>query len=358
MRKKSKFAFFRATYYRWAQLFPSLLPELMDAPKITAIGDLHLENFGTFRTPNRQLEWGVNDFDEADVLPYTNDIVRLAASALMAISENKLAIKPAKACKAILEGYTKRINKGKIKRFILDKRKEPFLTKLVKNSFDDDESFWRNLLNTPYIDTKNLPSAAIDLLKIVSSAGDGGQAIDTYPEVFVHRRVAGLGSLGHRRYVAINSDEENNKRKSDDVIDDVHTAHELKELGPPATFWLNKKTEDSWSKNSPLLQYSINLTDDPSRNIKENWLIRRIAPDCVKLELSMISPKRKEHLVLLNRMGAETANIHLATKNAEAMQNAILNDLRNRSSQWLIDASMTMIQTISTDWQLFRETKK
>ena len=49
-----------------------------------AIGDLHVENFGTWRDKEGRLIWGVDDFDEAYSLPYTHDLVRLAASAEIA----------------------------------------------------------------------------------------------------------------------------------------------------------------------------------------------------------------------------------------------------------------------------------
>ena len=44
-----EFAFLRATFYRWAHLFPKHCPELFKAPRILGIGDLHIENFGTWR---------------------------------------------------------------------------------------------------------------------------------------------------------------------------------------------------------------------------------------------------------------------------------------------------------------------
>ena len=50
---------------------------------VLAIGDLHLENFGTWRDAEGRLVWGINDFDEAWALPYTNDLIRLATSARM-----------------------------------------------------------------------------------------------------------------------------------------------------------------------------------------------------------------------------------------------------------------------------------
>src|SRR5271166_1126595 len=74
------FSFLRATYYRWAQQFVGLDATTSRAPKILAVGDLHLENFGTWRDALGRLAWGINDFDEAYPLPYTHDLSRLATS--------------------------------------------------------------------------------------------------------------------------------------------------------------------------------------------------------------------------------------------------------------------------------------
>src|SRR6266567_7457983 len=68
--KDSAFMFLRATYFRWARKIGDWCPELMDAPNVLAIGDLHLENFGTWRDADGRLVWGVNDFDEAAKMPY------------------------------------------------------------------------------------------------------------------------------------------------------------------------------------------------------------------------------------------------------------------------------------------------
>ena len=102
---ESPFPFFRATFYRWMQLWPEICHDLAKAPRVLAVGDLHVENFGTWRDIEGRLVWGINDFDEAAVLPYTIDLVRLATSAILAADEGHLALKAKQACSAILEGY-------------------------------------------------------------------------------------------------------------------------------------------------------------------------------------------------------------------------------------------------------------
>ena len=109
---QSAFPYLRATFYRWVQLWPHVCPELATAPAVLGIGDLHVENFGTWRDGEGRLIWGVNDFDEVALVPYTNDLVRLAVSAKLAISENHLSCDPTDACDAILAGYREGFGKG------------------------------------------------------------------------------------------------------------------------------------------------------------------------------------------------------------------------------------------------------
>ena len=45
--KAAVFPFLRATFYRWAQVWPEVCPDLSKAPHVLAVGDLHVENFGT-----------------------------------------------------------------------------------------------------------------------------------------------------------------------------------------------------------------------------------------------------------------------------------------------------------------------
>jgi len=113
MMKGDLFAFFRGTYYRWAQLWRSAVPKSVQAaPAVLAVGDLHVDSFGTWRDVEGRLIWGVDDFDEAFPLPYTNDLVRLAASVKIAAKAGALKISLRDACDAIMEGYHASLRKG------------------------------------------------------------------------------------------------------------------------------------------------------------------------------------------------------------------------------------------------------
>ena len=91
---ESRFAFLRATYYRWAALWPARCPDLARGPSVLAVGDLHVENFSTWRDAEARLVWGVNDVDEAHEAAWSHDLVRLTASAILAREDGALGLAP------------------------------------------------------------------------------------------------------------------------------------------------------------------------------------------------------------------------------------------------------------------------
>src|SRR5215831_20908944 len=109
---EDSFSFLRATFYRWMQLWPELCDSCLGAPEVLGVGDLHVENFGTWRDIEGRLIWGVNDFDEAWPAAYTVDLVRLLASCYLAIEEEHLSIGRRQAHTAIEEGYRASLAKG------------------------------------------------------------------------------------------------------------------------------------------------------------------------------------------------------------------------------------------------------
>ncbi len=64
-------------------------------------GDAHLSNFGFFASPERDLLFDINDFDETITGPWEWDVKRLAASFVIAGRENGYS---AKECRKIVDG--------------------------------------------------------------------------------------------------------------------------------------------------------------------------------------------------------------------------------------------------------------
>jgi uncharacterized protein (DUF2252 family) len=55
------FEFFRATFYRWCERWNDACTEWARAESVVAVGDLHIQNFGSWRDGRGRLIWGVND---------------------------------------------------------------------------------------------------------------------------------------------------------------------------------------------------------------------------------------------------------------------------------------------------------
>ncbi len=70
--------------------------------RVQCCGDCHLLNFGAYATPERNLVFDVNDFDETLEAPFEWDLKRLAASVHVAALDNGFS--PAEARAAVLQG--------------------------------------------------------------------------------------------------------------------------------------------------------------------------------------------------------------------------------------------------------------
>ena len=80
--RSNAFAFFRGTCH----LFYDRLPQqdiFKNSPLVWSCGDLHLENFGSYKADNRLVYFDINDFDEAALAPAGWDLVRMLTSILI-----------------------------------------------------------------------------------------------------------------------------------------------------------------------------------------------------------------------------------------------------------------------------------
>ena len=186
------FPFLRATYYRWAQTWKATAPMLAKTPPVLAVGDLHIENFGTWRDADGRLIWGVNDFDETAELPLAIDLTRLAVSVLLADQSHPLGATRAQIAGAILTGYREGVERGGCP-FVLEER-HPTLCRIAIDRLRGAQSFWKKISSLPAY-TGRKPKTALRLLMRLLPHG--------VESLRILHRVAGLGSLGRQRLTAI-----------------------------------------------------------------------------------------------------------------------------------------------------------
>jgi hypothetical protein len=325
--KDTPFGFLRGTFYRWAQLWPSVCTDLCGAPKVLAVGDLHVNSFGTWRDAEGRLCWGVDDFDEAWPLAYTNDLVRLAASLKIVIDAEGLSIKLKDGCNAILDGYSKSLREGGCP--IVLAEEEQKLGRLGVESFKPPSNFWEKLNRLPAVRQPLAKDLKRALEKTLPEAGIKYKVV---------RRQAGLGSLGQERFVAIA------------MWQGGFIAREAKLMVPSACSWLNDQVGQGQSWYEKAISSAVR-SPDPFQVIDGSWLIRRLSPDSNPIDIQTL-PKHSDEERLLTAMGSEAANVHLGTK---SQTKKILKDLKMRKRGWLLDAAVNMAKVLEKDWKRYRK---
>ena len=291
---------------------------------LLAVGDLHVENFGVWRDSRQRLVWGINDFDDACELPFTSDLVRLAASALLAAEAADVDVSANRVCAWLLEGYRAGL-RTEGKPILLSEARHAALVKLTRDTQEDPKKFWKKKLDphdNPKIDAAELPKGLEDMFR--ASFPPGADLAFR-----AQKSPGGLGSLGRRRFTAVE------KPKNG-----VRDAREAKALVPSALYWWTGQ-EHMPSQTATLLQHAVR-DPDPHFQVHDAWLVRQLAPDIAKIE--MPKNERDKRLVLapalLRLMGRETANIHLGSRSRDALEK-LLKGL-DRDELWFPTATERM----------------
>jgi hypothetical protein len=112
--------------------------------------------------------------------------------------------------------------------------------------------------------------------------------------------------------------------------------------------WLHGGADRIWYET--IIRRSVRVPD-PYVLVTEKWVLRRLAPDCSRIEIASL-PKQYEEDRLLFAMGWETANVHLGSRKAIA---AVRRDLQKRGKKWLHAACKEMAAAVIEDWRAWRK---
>ncbi len=300
--RKRPFDFLRATYFRWARTIESVCPELADTPRVLCIGDIHIENYGTWRDADSRLVWGINDFDEAAVMPCAYDLVRLTTSALLAPD---LPVSAADVSRAVLRGYRSGL---KTPGAVLLDEDAGWLRPYANPTERTNSDFWKEVDGYP--DAR--PPAKVK--RALRNSLPKGAEVVRYAS-----RTKGVGSLGRPRFVAIAS------------WNSGRLLREAKALVPSGWDWAHEAVKPSRALD---VAYGPFRSPDPHLRCEQNFILRRIAPDSRKIE---VADGEVLDLTddLIAAMARDLASVHMAS----AQGTRIAQALASRPRRWLRDAA-------------------
>jgi len=271
--------------------------------------------------------WGINDFDEAHVLPYTNDLVRLGVSAILAIRTNHLRVSSERVCEAILDGYSANL-KSDGRPFVLEEEHQ-WLRTAATGELRSPHHFWSKMDKLPT--ARDVPKTGRKALE---------NSLPEHSDYKLVHRIAGVGSLGHERYVALTE------------WQGARIAREVKALAPSACVWADG--EDSEKILYEEILDTACRAADPYVRLRGRWLIRRLGPYCSRIELAQL-PRKIDETKLLEAMGYETANIHIGSKTA---LKSVRKDFSRRGRGWLRRAVKDMTDNLLEDYRAWCKSSK
>lgn len=214
--RASPFSFLRGS----AHLFHQRVKRrgvLKTSPAAWCCGDLHLENFGSYKGDNRLAYFDLNDFDESALAPAAWDPLRLLTSLHVAAGELQLqadAVQP--LARQMLDAYAEALAAGKAYWLERDTASGPVRELLQSLSQRQRADFLARRCEPPVpgggprrllLDGKRaLAASAQERREVKAFMADfaQGQPDPGFFKVLdVARRIAGTGSLGLPRFVIL-----------------------------------------------------------------------------------------------------------------------------------------------------------
>jgi uncharacterized protein (DUF2252 family) len=210
--RSGAFRFLRGTCHLFYEDWPRRSP-LDRAPHTWISGDLHLENFGTYKGDDRLTYFDINDFDEALLAPCTWELARFVTSVLVAAPEIGVAAGQAVGlCRRYLDAYAEALADGKARR-VERQTAEGMVADLLallqgrkRRELLDGRTERRGTGRRLRLGKRALPPSAAQRRAVTAFLRRFGRQHGD-PKFFrvldVARRVAGTGSLGVQRFVVL-----------------------------------------------------------------------------------------------------------------------------------------------------------
>ncbi len=361
--RATPFSFLRGTCH----LFYEQLPKAVTAaPTAWLCGDLHLENFGSYKGDNRLAYFDQNDFDETALAPCTWDLLRLLTSILVATRSDgpkstKFGLPLTKAC---LDTYADTLSEGKV-RWIERDTADGLIHELLdavstrtRSAFLEMRTGIQCKHRHIRLDGhKALPVSrqqrerVFTLLDQFASRQDNP---DFFQPIDVARRIAGTGSLGVERYIILVRGKGS---------PDGNYLLDLKEALPSALTPHTKAPQPAWKNQAEriiTIQKQAQAIPMAFLNAvkigKKSFILRSLQPSEDRVRLNLKTKSMPANTLLIQDMARITAWAHLRSSGRRGAANA--DELMDFAShrkwrQSLLELSLACNEQTLHDWEKF-----
>ncbi|MBB6499212.1 DUF2252 domain-containing protein [Pedobacter cryoconitis] len=328
---ESPFRFFRGTCHLFyedlvkAKGFPT-------SPLVWICGDLHLENFGSFKGNNRQVYFDLNDFDESMLSPLNWELARVLTSIYVAFDTLKLKKTLAdEMVSAFLTKYAETLKTGKA--YYIDPRTADGTVKSFLNGIElrkEKELISKITGGVKKLDIKidNLTHFKIDKKlkgELIVHITDWLEKTPAWPNNYKVKdaafRVAGTGSIGLKRYMFLL---QGTKKK------DKFLLVELKQGTTSSLAPYNKVPQPKWTSDAERMittKYRMQNVSPAllsTTNFKDNtYVLQEMQPSADKINFESLAGNVKDLKCVLMDMAILTAAAQLRSS---GIQGSAIND--------------------------------
>jgi uncharacterized protein (DUF2252 family) len=349
-------------------LFYERLPQetlFSQAPISWICGDLHLENFGSFKGDNRLVYFDINDFDEAILAPCTLDLVRFLVSVKLGARSLSVNAKEADLlCRTFIDTYTSALADGKARwveretsigliQDLLDSVKLRSRVKLL-----DSRTEVKGKRRRIRCDGKK--ALVVDEVCRESLVNLVAQFAATQPDpkffnvIDVGRRIAGTGSLGMERYIVLVEGKGS---------PDTNYLLDLKQAVPSSLLQQSTVKQPNWpSEAERVVTLQKRMQAIPLAFLHavqlggSSYILRGLQPSEDRVSLSCWNGKLHRLEEIITTMAEVTAWAHLRSAGRQGSVNVDEFAAFGQRNDWqkhLIEAGNAATVAVMSDWQAY-----
>lgn len=363
--RSNPFVFLRGTCALFYQRLP-VKGVFRSAPLAWSCGDLHFENFGSYKADNGLVYFDINDFDEAVLAPLSWDLVRFLASVLVAARTLSISKPEAGAlCKEFISAYATALATGK-SRWIERDTAQGLVRALLDDlrgrkraDFLDTRTEHKGKRRRLRIDGRKALPATIAQQRAVRKLMRTFAATQPNPAFYkvrdIARRIAGTGSLGVERYVIL---VEGKGSPDGNVLLD------LKQALPASLLDVLEVAQPPWkndARRTVMLQQRLQAIPmaflHPVRMGKQHFILRGLQPSEDRVTLDRAHQSMPQLQQVMREMGNLLAWAHLRGAGRAGSANADALVAYGQRQDWqapLIARARASAVQVRKDWQAYR----
>ncbi|NOS54910.1 MAG: DUF2252 family protein [Cyclobacteriaceae bacterium] len=308
------FTFYRATCFLFYEDLAKN-PIINRGPLAWICGDLHLENFGSYRATNGLVYFDINDFDEAQLAPALWEVQRFLCSIGLATETWNYSQQEASSLmETALSTYVDLLCAGKP--YSIEREVSP---PLIQDFFDKAEREREKDLLKERVDKKKQKLFLIQDKTFALDQGKKEFVQNTLSQFFNQKgeslkvvdvafRIAGTGSLSVARYVALAWDESKEKWRLLDI----------KKSTPSSLAQYVTVRQPKWESEAHrivgaqrFMQYALPRFIDTIKIGEEDFVIKQLQPSAQKIDHQLCKSKLKNSETIIITMAQALASAQL-----------------------------------------------